>query len=119
MEWNGGMERWNGTVEWTGGMEWWNTRLPERACAIVQSLPPRACHFNTEWKERLGESVLIFSDTTPVMFTGGSGTVDNPIVLSDSPPREKCGVICEPDTPVRWLGCNTCCFPVNTVSMYL
>ena len=24
VEWNGGMERWNGMVEWNGGMEWWN-----------------------------------------------------------------------------------------------
>ena len=24
MEWNGGMEWWNGMVEWNGGMEWWN-----------------------------------------------------------------------------------------------
>ena len=24
VEWNGGMERWNGTVEWNSGMEWWN-----------------------------------------------------------------------------------------------
>ena len=24
VEWNGGMERWNGTVEWNGGMEQWN-----------------------------------------------------------------------------------------------
>jgi len=23
MEWNGGMEWWNGMVEWNGGMEWW------------------------------------------------------------------------------------------------
>ena len=27
MEWNGGMERWNGTVEWNGGMEWWNSGM--------------------------------------------------------------------------------------------
>ena len=24
LEWNGGMEWWNGMVEWNGGMEWWN-----------------------------------------------------------------------------------------------
>ena len=24
VEWNGGMEWWNGMVEWNGGMEWWN-----------------------------------------------------------------------------------------------
>ena len=24
VEWNGGLERWNGTVDWNGGMEWWN-----------------------------------------------------------------------------------------------
>ena len=24
VEWNSGMERWNGTVEWNGGMERWN-----------------------------------------------------------------------------------------------
>jgi len=23
VEWNGGLERWNGTIEWTGMMEWW------------------------------------------------------------------------------------------------
>jgi len=22
VEWNGGLERWNGTMEWTGTMEW-------------------------------------------------------------------------------------------------
>ena len=24
VDWNAGMERWNGMVEWNGGMEWWN-----------------------------------------------------------------------------------------------
>ena len=24
LDWNGGMEWWNGMVEWNGGMEWWN-----------------------------------------------------------------------------------------------
>ena len=23
VEWNGGLERWNGMVDWNGGMEWW------------------------------------------------------------------------------------------------
>ena len=29
MEWNGGMEWWNGTVEWNSGMEWWNSGTVE------------------------------------------------------------------------------------------
>ena len=27
VEWNGGMEWWNGTVEWNSGMEWWNSGM--------------------------------------------------------------------------------------------
>ena len=27
MEWNGGMEWWNGTVEWNSGMKWWNSGM--------------------------------------------------------------------------------------------
>ena len=25
VDWNGGMEQWNGTVEWNGGMHAWNS----------------------------------------------------------------------------------------------
>ena len=27
VEWNGGMEWWNGMVEWNSGMEWWNSGM--------------------------------------------------------------------------------------------
>ena len=27
VEWNSGMEWWNGTVEWSSGMEWWNSGM--------------------------------------------------------------------------------------------
>ena len=27
VEWNGGMEWWNGAVEWNSGMEWWNSGM--------------------------------------------------------------------------------------------
>ena len=57
-EWNGGMERWNGTMEWNGGMEWndhayiivyfRNGRLPRCAHAQQMDLLPAAAY-----KERL------------------------------------------------------------------
>ena len=30
LDWNGGLEWWNGMLEWNGGMEWWNRNFSEK-----------------------------------------------------------------------------------------
>jgi len=36
VEWNGGMEWWNGMVEWNGGMDYWNGGMLHRTYLIIQ-----------------------------------------------------------------------------------
>ena len=38
-----------------------------------------------------------------MMSTGGSGTIDSPIVVGDSPPRKASCITSEPNTPVKVL----------------
>ena len=54
MEWNNGMEQWNGTMEWTDGMERWNGKMewkngtPATIVKVQLELVPWNCGRNME-----------------------------------------------------------------------
>ena len=39
VEWNGGLECWNGMVDWNAGMEWWNGTVEWNGGILYQTFP--------------------------------------------------------------------------------
>ena len=54
VEWNGGMEQWNGTVEWNSGMEYWNGSK-----IFLKPLPWNRCTTNGGMPEHWNDPICV------------------------------------------------------------